>query len=377
MVQMSFRGAGMLAPLYSLHLGASTSGISFAVACYSLAPLLLSLRVGRLCDEVGNRGPACVGAALCAAAPALPPLLGTGMADVVLCQLLFGLGHMTFQLSMQNLVGKMSDDSNRSGRFSMLSACMSLGNMASPLIVGPLIDAKGHPFSYAVCAGFAGVATLLAWLFIRPVPPSRPGGPERGPKKGVSAAALLSGKPVQKMLITSATVMTGTTLFAFYLPLYASGVGCSASRVGVLFSVYAAAFLLVRLIFPFLSGRLSPEQTLVCSLIVSGAGYVAVPLTQGFAGLAAACFFIGLGLGCGYPLTMSMAYKSATADRTGAVLGMRLTANRLVQLVLPVATGLVTSSYSPVFVGLGVFLAGSATVYAEDFGNNRKGRRET
>lgn len=369
LIQLSFKGGSMLASLYSLQLGASTSQISLVIACYSLAPLLFSVRVGRLCDEVGNRGPIYLGSLLCASSLTIPLLWQERLAAIMAGQLVFGLGHVMFQVSMQNLVGKISTETDRSNRFSMLSACMSFGNMISPLIVGALIDVRGYLFSYAVCASFSAGATVLACaLFLYGLPLTKVTLPKSSEaRRDFLPVDLLADKGIRRMLITSAIVMAGTTLFAFYQPLYASEIGYSASQVGVLASIYAMAFLCVRLLFPLLSKVLTPEQTLVCALVLAGLGYLAMSLVQNFAGLAAICFVVGTGLGCGYPLTMSMAYRSVAPERTGEVLGMRLMANRLVQLCLPIATGAISTSFSSIFFSLGVFLAGSASVYRGAF----------
>ena len=62
-------------------------------------------------------------------------------------------------------------------------------------------------------------------------------------------------------------------------------------------------------------------------------------------------FVLGLGLGCGQPLSMMLGYNRAPPGRAGEVTGMRLTANNIARVVIPVACGALGSTLgaSPVF----------------------------
>jgi predicted MFS family arabinose efflux permease len=72
----------------------------------------------------------------------------------------------------------------------------------------------------------------------------------------------------------------------------------------------------------------------------------------------------GLGLGVAQPITMSWVAGRAPTGARATALGVRLTANRLGQLLLPSAVGVVAGAagVSAIFVALGVLLAASGTV---------------
>ncbi len=364
LVQMSMKGNSMLASLYSVALGAGTTTVGVIIACYSLMPLLCSIWTGRLCDRIGNRLPVCLGALCCSGALLVPGVIRGRLFAVVISQLLFGLGHVMFQLSVQDLLGKCSDRQNRAERFGILSVIMAVGNMMAPLMVGRIIDHKGFSPSYLLCSVFSLVAFIIMLLSFRRPGPMPGGAPaESGCNKGY-AFELLRDRDRQKMLLTSATIMTGTTLFSFYIPLYGNQIGFTATQIGVLSSSYAAAFFVVRVIFPALTRRWPGTRVLQGALLLSAAGYLLLPLIKAYYGLAAVCFVIGLGLGCGNPLTMNIAYQIAPPGRSGEVIGLRLMTNRLTQLLLPAVTGAIFPSYALVFWGLGAFLGGSSFVYS-------------
>jgi MFS family permease len=77
---------------------------------------------------------------------------------------------------------------------------------------------------------------------------------------------------------------------------------------------------------------------------------------------------MGLGLGCGQPLSISTTYSASPKDRTGEVLGLRLAVNRFSQLVAPVFFGGLGAfgGLVLVFYVSGVFLMGGAWLFRRE-----------
>jgi hypothetical protein len=65
----------------------------------------------------------------------------------------------------------------------------------------------------------------------------------------------------------------------------------------------------------------------------------------------AVTFTIGLGLGAGQPISMTMAFNQSPAGRTGEVTGLRLTANNVARIVIPLTAGALGAAFGmvPVF----------------------------
>jgi MFS family permease len=84
--------------------------------------------------------------------------------------------------------------------------------------------------------------------------------------------------------------------------------------------------------------------------------------------LAVVAFLLGIGLGCAQPLTILLTYNHAPPGRSGEALGMRLTVNKLTQILVPLTFGAIGSAFGllPVFWANGVFLlAGGFVSLAE------------
>ncbi|MFL6563317.1 MAG: MFS transporter, partial [Burkholderiales bacterium] len=74
--------------------------------------------------------------------------------------------------------------------------------------------------------------------------------------------------------------------------------------------------------------------------------------------LAAAAFALGLALGSAQPLTIILTYNHAPAGRSGEALGMRIMANKVTQIAVPLAFGGLGAAMGsvPVFLATAAFL---------------------
>jgi MFS family permease len=55
--------------------------------------------------------------------------------------------------------------------------------------------------------------------------------------------------------------------------------------------------------------------------------------------MAAVSFLLGLGLGCGQPLSIVLTYNNSPAGRIGEALGIRLAVNKFTQITVPILFG--------------------------------------
>jgi MFS family permease len=163
--------------------------------------------------------------------------------------------------------------------------------------------------------------------------------------------------------------------FTFYFPVYGRSIDLSASAIGMVMSSYAVAAFIVRMGMHRATRRLGEVGVLTASLFVAGLTYLLVPLVSQALLLALVAFLLGIGLGCAQPLTIILTYNHAPAGRSGEALGMRLTVNKLTQIVVPLVFGGIGSAFGlfPVFWANGAFLlAGGVVSLAERRVNSRK-----
>jgi len=357
----SFRGSKVLVSLFAIELGAPQFYIGILVALYSLFPMLLALYAGKLSDRLGVRYPMIVGSIGLALGLSLPyffPALVTLYASAAL----IGGSHVFYNVSVQNLVGTLSGTDDRTRNFTNYGLIMAVGGFLGPLTAGFSIDHFGYAASYLLLAGGPLIPVLIL-LSARKLGRLRP---KRDANEGqtVHAKGLLSNPPLRRTLITGAAILTGIDLFQFYMPIYGNAIGLSASTIGVVLSMFAAASFVVRLVMPALLRRWSAETVLTWSLYAGCLAYLVFPFFHSAVLLAAMAFALGLGLGCGQPLTLSLIYSRAPQGRSGEALGLRVTINNFMHIVVPLMFGTIGSvlGVAPVFVANALILGGAGVL---------------
>ena len=166
-------------------------------------------------------------------------------------------------------------------------------------------------------------------------------------------------RDLRRVFLTSALILSGIDLYQFYLPIYGRSIGLSASVIGIVLSMFSAAAFLVRSVMPPLVRRLGEEGLLRYTLAVAALGFLVLPLMGNAWLLGAISFLVGLGLGCGQPVSTILVYARSPEGRSGEALGLRIAVNNFIHLAVPLAFGIVGTALgvAPVFVANAVMLA--------------------
>jgi len=72
--------------------------------------------------------------------------------------------------------------------------------------------------------------------------------------------------------------------------------------------------------------------------------------------LVAVAFVIGLGLGCGHPLSLTLSFERSPPGRSGEAAGVRVTVTNLARVAVPLLTG----AFGAVLGPMAVFLLDAA-----------------
>ena len=356
-----WRASKVLATLYAIELGATQFTIGILVAVYSLFPMLLAIYAGTLSDRFGVRVPMIAGSIGLSAGLTLP-YIAPSIAALYASAALIGASHVFYNVSVQNLVGKLGGPEDRTRNFSNYGLIMSMGSFFGPLIAGFSIDHFGHAPSYLYIAAAPLISVAIILVARRLGTEHAKKGAEE--ERGRNVKQLLHNKPLRRTLIAGAVVLTGTDLFQFYMPIYGHSVGLSASAIGVVLAMFAAASFVVRLVMPALVKRWSADVVLAASLFVGAVAYGAFPWIADPRLLGTIAFVLGLGMGCGQPLTLMQIYNRAPPGRSGEAIGLRMTLNNFTHIVMPMFFGSLGSAFgvAPVFVVNAFMLAGGGLV---------------
>jgi MFS family permease len=149
-----------------------------------------------------------------------------------------------------------------------------------------------------------------------------------------------------------------------FVPIYGAQLGLSASRIGTVLAVFGVATFAVRVAMPWVASRATETQVLAGALFLAAAAYLAVPFATGALTLAGASFVLGLGLGSGQPVVMSLLSTRAPPGRMGEAAGLRMSLIQTMAVAVPLAFGALgtTIGLLPVFWGVGACLATGGVV---------------
>jgi len=323
--------ARVLLTLYALELDASASQVGLLGGLLFLFPLLLSWPVGVLADRKPARG-LLLFAAVCAAVSLVLPFFFRSLMVFYIAAALNGLALAFFHVTLQNLVGTLSNVDNRARNFANFSLAGAMTSFVGPLLAGFSIDIVGHAWACLITAMVSVIAIVLL-LLGRHLPQARP-----RPKVDTAPRALFT-REVWIMLLTSSLVQLGYDLFQFYVPVYGHAIGLSASAIGAVLATLAIAAFVVRLFLARLVERYSGERLLAWVFFTGAVSYALVPFSTNGIVLGMIAFLFGLGMGIGIPLTVILMFASSAEGRSGQTLGLRLTANNLVRMGGPMVFG--------------------------------------
>ena len=243
--------------------------------------------------------------------------------------------------------------------YALVSLGFSGASFAGPVVAGFAIDHLGHLPAFLLLALFPAVTVLLLGFkggFLPRAPKSGEGG-----KK--NAIELLRIPALRDSLIASGIIAAAYDLFQFYMPVYGHAIGLSATAIGVVIGFCALATFTIRVALPYLVRRLSEWNVLTYAIFVAAIAFVLFPFFRDAFSLAATSFLLGLGLGCGQPISMSLIYMLSPRGRAAESAGLRVMVNNFGHLVMPLIFGSLGAAlgFFPVFISNSVLLiAGGA-----------------
>jgi MFS family permease len=347
LTHLGFAGSRLAVPLLAVDQGATPFVVGTVMSLYAMLPAVLALPAGRLLDRLGFKLPLVFGSIGIATALLLP-FLWPSVTTLYFAATLLGLCFTIFQLATQTLTGAIGGPTERARNFSLLSLGYALANFSGPLIAGVLIDHAGHAWTFFALAMPLVPVIVVTAMGSRWIPDVH--------AKSESARGgfldLLRIKELRQTLIASGIVSSAWDVYQFFMPIYGRSLGLTATAIGAVMSAFAVSIILVRVALPFAVRRTGEAQMLTYAMFVACAAFLLFPLFQAPWPLAAVSFLLGVGCGCGQPLSLTMVYNASPRGRAGEAAGMRITVNQVTHFMIPLLFGAMGSvaGYAAVFL---------------------------
>lgn len=351
----AYTASRLTGSLAAIRLDAPTVMVGLILSLNAIAPMFLSIAMGRWIDRVGTRVPMLAGSVAMCVGLLLPALL---LSIPMLCasSVLMGMGFIVFHMCIQKLTGELAAGAERVRNFGLLSVALSVSGFCGPVIAGFIIDHAGEGASYGaafgVCALLVGAALALLkwhWRFdgrtVAIAPAQARGG----------ALELLREPAVRRIFVAVTLLAAAWDVHMFLVPIQGSNIGLTASQIGMVLGAFSVATFTVRLSMPLFVGRLTEWQMVGGAQVVAAVAYFTFPLVESHLGLMLLAFGLGLGIGMGHPAVMAMVQGATPPGRTGEAVGLRMMIANASQTFLPVLFGSAGSVLSAVLSGAMVF----------------------
>ena len=370
---IAMKGNRIVVTLFAVDLGAGPLQTGILFALHGIFPFLLAIRAGRIADRFDNRLLMYWGLAIYAIAMLLP-FLWPGMMALYLCAAIGGFTSMLFVLATQNYIGSLATPQSRTKYFSYYAIGESVGQVIGPVILGYVIDHWQHPRAFLLLTAVTIVTLVMTYAGRDRLPKYVPK-PAPAVDEQRRMSDLLKLPAMRAALITNAVVMIGWDLFNLYMPVYMRNIGFSATTIGAIMGSYGVAAIITRLAIPPITARWGVQRMIAGALLLAAAGFVFVPSTNAPALLMLLSFIIGLGVGCGQPLSMTLAYNAAPPGRVAESIAMRLAVSYGAHVFIPTAFGALGSliGLAPVFWLCSVALTGGSVMNWRSGKANRAG----
>jgi predicted MFS family arabinose efflux permease len=265
-----------------------------------------------------------------------------------------------FFLTMTSVAGGIGGSENRVRNYSMVSLGFSGANFVGPVTAGFSIDHLGYLPTFLLLASFTLAPLLLLW-FKPGFLPHAVNQEKTGAKR--NSLDLWRISDLRNTLIASGILSSANDLFRFYMPVYGHAIGLSASAIGAVIGVSALAAFVIRSALPYLVKRSGEATILAYAIFVAAFAFILFPFFQNAYVLATIAFWLGLGHGCGMPMSMSLVYLLSPPERMAESSGLRTMTNNFTHLVIPLVFG----SLGTAFGFFPVFLCNSLILVAGGF----------
>lgn len=352
--------------------GLDAARVGLLASAFASVALVVAIPMGRAIDRQGEHG-SFVASMLITATASIGVLVSTTWVALLLVQIGLGIGHLLNQLSMQSYTARnAAGDPDR--EFAVMGLYASTGQLLGPLVTGLILgkaqEAAGRAYGHL----FGGMGLLvLSWAVVEVVrsqvrrDSESQGGLSVRPAR--DRVALNSGRELFRAVAVSSIVMSVVDLLVVFLPLVGVERSWSPLFVGALLSIRAVSGLASRLLFGLMFDRLGRNRMLIWASGLSAACLFLLAVTDRRTHAVVLIAVIGLCAGVGMPLTTAWVSSIVSTERISQALAVRLTGNRLAQLLIPAALG----SAGARFGAASVFVVAGAVVGVAGFLVGRQG----
>ena len=241
----------------------------------------------------------------------------------------------------------------------------SIGQGLGPFVVGWLGGSAALPPTgplFAIGLAAAAASVIVALL----IKPARVKAQYQDHGDPIPVGRLLKLRGFPAVMVSSVVTVTSLDLLVIYLPLLGAERQIDSSDIGWLLTVRSIAALVSRMFYARLIFAIGRLPLTLASMLGSAAGFLVLALPLSLPTMYVVLVMLGFAMGIASTLTLSGVMYLAPPEVCGTALTLRMTGNRVGQIVFPALAGLVAAAtgVAGILLALGVGLAASGIAVA-------------
>jgi predicted MFS family arabinose efflux permease len=344
----------------TVELGLSPLWIGIITTVFAVLPLFMALQVGRFIDRGNDAKTAWIGGGLMLLA-CLGFALWHSLTGLLVATALLGCAHLLLVISQQVLCTRHAGSRGTESAIGNYMVANAVGQAVGPAIVGWMGGDASIPPTldlFMLAVPFAALTFFLSFA----LPPGPPVPPRAKNSKPMSVGDIARQPGLTAIFMVSVVTVVAQDLIVVYLPLLGSERGLSVDTIGWLLTVRAIASMSSRFLFYRINILLGRWRLIVSSTTVSAITYAAIALPLPLFLMHVAIAFSGFALALAVTGSIAGVLALSPPGSQGTANSLRMTGNRLGQLIIPFAAGALAtaSGAGAIFVIIGTSLAGSA-----------------
>jgi MFS family permease len=311
-------------------------------ASFAIVPLVLAVPSGHAADRFGERRVMLAGAVVTVAAAAGFVVLGDRVWGLLASSILLGVGHLGAVVGQQALVANRTERERYDTAFGHYTFAASAGQALGPFLIVLFGGRRPIPETDGIFISALALSGVLV-LMVLMLPSLKLTLQARTAAARGSVHALLRRPGTLRALTVSCIVLAAVDISLVYLPVLGSERGIAAGTIGALLACRAFASMGSRFFLGRMAAALGRGRLLTGSVVLSAVAMALLPVPMPMWLLFVVVVLAGVGLGAGQPLTMSWLADATPPGLRGRAMSLRLTGNRLGQVVVPSIAGLVAA----------------------------------
>ena len=349
----------------AIELGLPVLWLGIIATGFAIIPVFTALQVGRWIDRGNDARAAWLGSALvfiaCIGFWAWPRsamhLLGFSV--------LLGFGHMFCMAGHQMLAVRSGGKRSRETALGYYMVAASIGQGRGPFVVGWLGGAAALPptgLLFTIGLVVAGASVIVAGL----IRPAAVKADKHDAGDLIPIGRLLALRGFAAVMVSSVVTITALDLLVIYLPALGAERQIDSNHIGLLLTVRSIASLISRVFYARLIFAIGRIPLTLTSMLRSAAGFLVLALPLSLPIMYAVLICLGFAMGIASTLTLSGVMYLAPPEACGTALTLRMTGNRIGQIVFPALAGLLAAAtgVGGILLALGVGLAASGIAVA-------------